>query len=196
MDIIYAEKYYKQIQERFPYLSEKQINKIVKYGLRSFFAHNKLGADVLLKSNYYTAYIGKLFNKMDLFAYYYNIKMKFKLRIKYKRSKTPFNGKYYFSMNEQQYQEHFGKKKMKQKKIRFEWLRIYKLYDEIALYKPKYVFEFEHPDVGFYKKLKNFTVKRMHLIAKQNKDGQLEPVSKCTIKKYETKHDKRIQRRA
>ena len=70
MDIIYAEKYYKQIKERVPYLSEKQIDKIVKYGLRSFFAHNKLGADILLKSNYYTAYVGRLYNKMDLFARY------------------------------------------------------------------------------------------------------------------------------
>lgn len=192
MDIIYAEKYYKQIQERFPYLSEKQIDKIVKYGLRSFFAHNKLGADVLLKSNYYTAYVGKLFNKMDLFAYYYNIKMKFKLRIKHKRSKTPFNGKYYFGMNEEQYQFYFGKRKNKQKKIRFEWLRIYKLFDELALYKPKYVFEFDYEDVGYYKKMKDFTVKRMHLVAKQNKDGILEPVSKCTIKKNETNRNKRI----
>ena len=192
MDIVYAEKYYKQIQERFPYLSEKQIDKIVKYGLRSFFAHNKLGADVLLKSNYYTAYVGKLFNKMNLFAYYYNIKMKFKLRIKYKRSKVPFNGKYYFSMNEEQYQFYFGKGKNKQKKIKFERLRIYKLYDELALYKPKYVFEFNHSDIGFCRLMKNFTIKRMHLIAKQNKDRKLEPVSKCTIKKNETNRNKRI----
>ena len=31
MDIVYAEKYFKQVRERFSYLSEKQIEKIVKY---------------------------------------------------------------------------------------------------------------------------------------------------------------------
>ena len=102
MEIVHAEKYYKQIQERYPYLSEKQIDKIVKYGLRSFFAHNKFGADILLKSHYYTAYVGKLFNQVQLFAVYRIIKMKLKLRIKYKRSKQQFNGKYYFGLKKEQ----------------------------------------------------------------------------------------------
>lgn len=196
MDIVYAEKYFKQVQERFPYLSEKQIEKIVKYGLRSFFAHNKLGADILLKSNYYTAYIGKLFNKMNLFAYYYNIKMKLKLRIKHKRKRRPFNGRYYFSMNEEDYQKYFGPRKSKQKKIKFDKLRIYKLYEELALYKPAYIFEFEHEDVGYCRLLHNYTVRRMHLVGKKNKDGKVEPVSNNVKKNYETNSNKRIQRRS
>lgn len=61
MDIINPEKYYKQVQERFPELSIKQIDKIVKYGLRSFVGHNAIGGDVFLKSNYLAAYCGKLF---------------------------------------------------------------------------------------------------------------------------------------
>ena len=195
MDIVYAEKYFKQVRERFSYLSEKQIEKIVKYGLRSFFAHNKLGADVLLKSNYYTAYVGKLYNNMTLFSYYYNIKMKLKLRIKHKRKKLPFNGKYYFSMNEEDYQKYFGYRKPKQRKIKFEKLRIYKLYEELALYKPAYIFEFEHEDVGYSKRLKNITIRRMHLVGKKNKDGKVEPVSNNVKKNYETNSNKWIQRR-
>ena len=96
MDIIYAEKYYSQIKERYPDLSEKQIDKIIKYGLRSFFMHNSYGADVLIKSNYYTAYVGKLFMDESIFKKYRGIKNKIKLRIKYLRAKTKFNGKYYF----------------------------------------------------------------------------------------------------
>lgn len=178
MDIVYAEKYYKQIQERYPYLSEKQIDKIVKYGLRSFFAHNKFGADVLLKSHYYTAYVGKLFNNMDIFALYYNIKLKLKLRIKYKRSKQQFNGKYYFGLKKDKYEELFGKTKKKNKVLRFEKLSIFKLYDECLLHKPDYVFEFSHEDDKFYICWKKAKISRYHLIAKRNKDGIIEPVGK------------------
>ena len=178
MDIVYVEKYYKQIQEKFPYLSEKQIDKIVKYGLRSFFAVNRFGGDVLLKSNYYTGYIGKLYKNMSFFAIYYNVKMRIKLRIKYRREKTIFNGKYYFGLKKEQYEQLFGKNKQKHKTIKFEKFRCFKLYDECLLYKPDYVFEFAHDDMGFMKIIKNFTLKRYNLIAKRDKDGIMQPVGK------------------
>lgn len=177
MDIIYAEKYYKQIKERFPYLSEKQIDKIVKYGLRSFFAHNKLGADILLKSNYYTAYVGRLYNKMDLFARYWAFKMRIKLRIKYRRSKVPFNGKYYIPLTQEEYNKYFPRNG--RKKFVFNNVTIYKLYEECALYKPDYILEIDYPeDLGFVKKLKTHTTRNVRLYAKKNKDGQVTPVNK------------------
>lgn len=178
MDIVYAEKYYKQIKEKFPYLSEKQIDKIVKYGLRSFFAHNKFGGDVLLKSQYYTAYAGKLFNNTSLFSIYYNIKSKLKLRIKYKRSKQQFDGKYYFGLKKEQYEELFGGMKKKSKILKFDKLSIFKLYEECLLNKPDYVFEFNHEDGPFYISWKKAKISRYHLIAKRNKDGIIEPVGK------------------
>ena len=67
MKITNAEQYYKQVQERFPELSLKQIDQICKYGLRSFAGHNMIGGDVYLKSNYFSGYCGKLFLKQELF---------------------------------------------------------------------------------------------------------------------------------
>lgn len=187
MDIVYAEKYYKQVKERFPCLNEKQIDKIIKYGLRSFYAHNKFGGDVLLKSRYYTGYIGRLFINMKFFAYYYVLKMKTKIRIKYKRSKTVFNGKYYFGLKKDVYEQHFGKRKQKKKTIVFDSLPIYKIYEECLLHKPDYVFEFDHKDEGFFKKKKNFKLSRYNLIAKRNKDGILEPVGQEVKYKWKKK---------
>lgn len=192
MDVIYAEKYYKQIQERFPYLSEKQIDKIVKYGLRSFFVHNRFGADVLLKSNYYTAYVGKLYNKMDLFARYWAIKMRIKLRIKYRRAKTPFNGKYYIGLRKEDYDKYFPRKG--RKLFVFNDVNIYKLYEECILYKPDYVLEIDYPeDLGFLKKLKTHTTRNVRLYAKKNKDGKVTPVDKEVTN--ETNSNKRMKRR-
>lgn len=187
MDIVYAEKYYKQVQERFPELSEKQIDKIIKYGLRSFFAHNKFGGDVLLKSNYYTAYAGRLFINMNFFACYYVLKMKIKLRIKYKRSKTVFNGKYYFGLKKDKYDELFGKGKHKRKTVVFEKLPIYKVYEECLLHKPDYIFEFDHKDIGFFKLKRNFRLSRYNLIARRNKNGIIEPVGQEVKYKWKKK---------
>lgn len=187
MDIVYAEKYYKQVKERFPILSEKQIDKIIKYGLRSFFAHNKFGGDVLLKSNYYTGYVGRLFKNMKFFAYYYVIKMKIKLRIKYKRSKTVFNGKYYFGLKKDVYEELFGHRMQKKKTIKFDKIPIYKMYEECLLHKPDYIFEFDHKDEGFCKYKKNFKLSRYNLIAKRNKNGIMEPVGKEIKYKWKKK---------
>lgn len=178
MDIVYAEKYYKQVKERFPMLSEKQIDKIIKYGLRSFFAHNKFGGDVLLKSNYYTGYVGRLFTNMKFFAFYYVNKMKLKMRIKYKRAKTVFNGKYYFGFKDSEYQELFGKNRKKSRVLYFPEIKIYKMYEECALHKPDYIFEFDHKEEGFCEKKKKFKISRYHLVAKRDKNGILQPVGK------------------
>ena len=82
MEIVNVEKYYDKIQERFPDLSKKQIDKIVKFGLRSYYNHNLYGGDVLNKSKYFTMYTGKLFGDNMLFYQYRMIKNKIKLSIK------------------------------------------------------------------------------------------------------------------
>lgn len=188
MDIVYAEKYYNQVQERFPQLSKKQIDKIIKYGLRSFVAHTKLGGDIFLTTTYYNAYFGRLYNQSKLFAHYYALKMKIKLRIKYKRRKQIFNGKYYFGLKQDEYDALFGKFKKKTKAIHFERLTVYKMYEECILYKPDYVFEFEHKDDKFCKVEKNITIPRYHLIARRDKNGILEPVDKNVKYKWSKRY--------
>ena len=113
--------------------------------------------------------------------------MKLKLRIKYKRAKTIFNGKYYFGLKEQQYQVLFGKGKNKRKKICFPEMKIYKIYEECELHKPDYIFEFDHKDGKFCEKKKNFKLSRYNLVAKRDKDGILQPVGKEVKYKWNNK---------
>lgn len=107
MEIINPEKYYKQVQERFPELSIKQIDKIVKYGLRSFLGHNVIGGDVLLKSNYFVAYCGKLFMSENVYKKYTRIKKSIKARIRYRRAKKIYDGRYYFGMMKKDYKKYY-----------------------------------------------------------------------------------------
>lgn len=182
MDIVYAEKYYKQVQERFPFLSIKQIDKIIKYGLRSYFMMTHHGVDVLFKSNYYTAYVGKLFNKPECFWRYYRIKWAIKLRLKYCRNKQPFNGKYYFILSKEAKenkipsQEH--KRGVRKQKYTFDSLTIYKIFDECALHFGDYIYELDYPvDVGFCKKINNFTISKFRLVSIKDENGNFIPVS-------------------
>ena len=59
--------YYDAVQEKFPDLDRKEIEKILKHGLRSFYMINLLGGDVLFKNKTYTMYVGALFNDMKKF---------------------------------------------------------------------------------------------------------------------------------
>lgn len=182
MDIIHSEKYYKQVQERFPYLSITQIDKIVKYGLRSFFMTNHHGGDILLKSNYYTAYVGKLFRHPEIFWKYYRIKWAIKIRIKYCRKKLPFNGKYYFILSKEDYEDKIlnqqKKKGRKRVKYTFDELYVFKIFEECAIHKGDYIFELDYPtDIGFKKKLTNITISKFRLVSKRDENNDFIPVS-------------------
>ena len=61
MELKRIEDYYNKIQERYPDLPIETIDKVLKFGLRSFYINNCYGADTLNKSKYFTMYCGKMF---------------------------------------------------------------------------------------------------------------------------------------
>lgn len=190
MEKIYPDKYYEQVRARYPDLSISQIEKIIKHGLRSFYMINLYGGDVLVKTNYYTAYFGKLFRKKDIFYKYRKLKWRIKYRMQYKRRKTIYNGKYYFGIKADLYNELFPPKTTNKGRSRsrakFDKITIYKIYDEVLLDFPDYVFEIDHEvDGKFAIRYENKKLHNFRLIAKRNKDGEIEPVSQKS--KNETK---------
>lgn len=70
MNIRTVEYYYDKVQEKFPDVERWEIDKILKYGMRSFYTHNLYGGDVLLKSPYFTLYSGKMFGSNLVFYHY------------------------------------------------------------------------------------------------------------------------------
>ena len=135
MDIINPEKYYTQVQERFPELSINQIDKIVKYGLRSFAGHNMIGGDVLLKAPYFTGYCGKLFLKSEIYRKYVLIKKSIKARIRYKRVKKYFDGRYYFGMMKKDYEKYYlPYKQKKNKAMALRNIPLFKSYEECTIF--------------------------------------------------------------
>lgn len=70
MELATCNKYYDKIIERWPELTYKQVDKIIKHGLSSLYLYNLYGGDVLLKHSKYTMYFGKLFNSNKVFYKY------------------------------------------------------------------------------------------------------------------------------
>jgi hypothetical protein len=74
MNLVTCDKYYDKVLERFPELSKKQLDKIIKHGLSSLYLYNLYGGDVLLRNSNYTMYFGKLFRSNLVFYHYSLIK--------------------------------------------------------------------------------------------------------------------------
>lgn len=187
MQLAYPEKYYDKVKERFPNLTYREIDTIIKFGLRSLFINCGYGGDILLRAPYFTMYIGKIFRDEHFFNKYKILKESIKLRIKYKRAKTQWDGYYYFGLTEEQFQEYLSnfkntgmgnKSKGRRKyKITFKDIILYKLLDECRLHKKyKHIFKIKFDlDVGFNVFKQEYTTRNAQYILIK-KDNKWEPV--------------------
>ena len=196
MELATCDKYYDKIKEKWPELSTKQIDKIIKHGLSSLYLYNLYGGDVLLKHPKLTMYFGKLFKSEFIFYDYWMIKWKIKLRIKYRKAKTKYDGYYYFGLNEEQFKEYKSKIKStgrRREKFYFKELRLYKILDECLLHRDlKHIFKIKYPeDCGFFMRKKDYEARDFDYIYKRNKNNEIEPVS------YEQRNsNKHVKRRS
>lgn len=194
MELVTCEKYYDKIKEKWPDLTNKQIDKIVKRGLTSLYLYNLYGGDVLFKHKKFTMYFGKLFYDNLIFYKYWKIKWKIKLRIKYKKHKTKYDGYYYFGLTDQEFKKYKAKIKStgrRREKFKFEQLMFYKMLDECLLeHKFKHIFRIKYPeDCGFTMYKKEYVARDFDYILKRNSDNSIEPIS------YEqTKRNKLVKR--
>lgn len=195
MKLATCDKYYDKILERWPELTYKQVDKIIKHGLSSLYLYNLYGGDVLIKNNKFVMYFGKLFKSGKIFYKYWQIKWKIKLRIKYKKAKTKYDGYYYFGLSEKEFRKYKSKIKStgrRREKFQFQSLLLYKMLDECMLHSEfSHFFRIKYPeDCGFVMFKQEWTARDFDYIYRRNKDNNIEPVS------YEqTKGNKYVKRR-
>lgn len=182
MEIKYIEDYYDKVKEKYPELTEKQIEKILTFGFRSFYTHTLYGGDILSKSPFLTVYCGKCFVDKNKFMEYRQLKLRVKLRIKYKKAHTQWDGFYYFGLSDSEYEYYLSQKKptgKRRQKFHFKNLYLFKIKDEILLNKRKtHVFRIPYPiDCGFSIYKEDVVTRNFDYILRRNKDKQWEPVS-------------------
>ncbi len=150
MEIKTINDYYDSVQQKFPQVDIKDIQRILKFGWKSIYLHNSYGGDVSVRDSDLWCYMGYLKrNSLKYFDYYVK-KLALKIRILYSRRKIPWDGYYYFARSENQYQDYLSqqnKKGRKRKKFTFEKLKLYKILDEckVVEHGNPYIFRTSYP---------------------------------------------------
>lgn len=177
MDIVYPDKYFDKIQEKFPELSETQIKNIVYYGIRALYMMTYYNVDIKCQQREFFAYFGEILHKESEYMKYRKLKMTAKYRILYSREKKPYSGKYYFMLSKEMHD-----KMPKNKKSGEKWpigsIRAYKIQEEAMLQDGTYLYEMDWPkDVGYRKKIFTEDIKHYKCIAKRKDFRTFEPLS-------------------
>lgn len=175
MKIKRVEDYFDQVQEQFPELDRKELEKVLRYGLKSFYMTNLYGADVLVKNRHFTLYVGQMIKNVKKFWEYWHHKHALKLRIKYKRKRPPYDGYYYFGLSEEDYKKYGLDKKKGRKSVTFEKIWAFKIMKEAFLdYNRKYFFKLAVKEEGdFLEVFENLKTSQFSLIAKRDSNQQI-----------------------
>lgn len=141
--------YVDDVQKKFPEVSKKDIERILKFGFRVLHLHESYGGDILLKSkeipNFFFLLGRMTFSNIKHFQYYVK-KMITRIRVIFNKSKPIYNGYYYFALTEKQYQERIMDKQspLGKKKKKFEYgpVMLYKIEKEclVSEFNSAYVF--------------------------------------------------------
>ena len=174
--------YVDKVAERYPTIPKKSIRRILEFGSRSFYMHTYYGCDILLKSNYYTLYCGRMFSSNIEFYKYRLIKKRIKYRFKYARKKPKYSRYYYLGLTEDEYKEYkkqLNSKTKRRQKITFNNVKLFKLLEETVLNRQyMHFFKIEIKDEkGFMIKESELTTRQYEYLGKRNGDQSIDYVS-------------------
>lgn len=97
------------VQEKFPFLTKQEINKILTYGMKMYAFANNQHADVLFidssKDHHHVAHTGEL--GYDSYKHYFRwlTKWRMKERVLYRLLNKEWDGYYYIGLNDEQHEK-------------------------------------------------------------------------------------------
>lgn len=128
MKVTNVNDYVAAVHAKHPDLPEKEVKRILVYGLKMITQYVIAGNDICIKNNNFFFLIGEWrINLLCLFNYYCK-KLATKIAYMYKRLYKPWDGYYYFALTENQFQEYLKQSKRKTKT--FNHVFLYKILDE------------------------------------------------------------------
>ena len=174
--------YVEIVHEQHPELTEEEIKRILVYGWKMILQYVSFGNDVSIRSPKFFFFIGKIPNQaLTTFNYYCN-KLSKRIQYMFRRTKSKWDGYYYFALTENQYLDYL-KQGRKKNKV-FKNIKLYKLLEEckVAQSSRPYIFRISDDKTSwlskFYKELKTNTaeliiqrdpLKMEDLLTSQNK---------------------------
>lgn len=165
-----SKDYIDDLQNLYPQIDRKDLEKIMNYQFRQLYLHNSYGGDTFIQDKEIWMYIGFLRKDSVSYFSYYAKKLSKKIRILYKRKKLQWDGYYYFTMTDNQYQEYLSQQKSKGRKrtyFKMSHIFMFRIEDEcrIRQHNNKYIFRIRSPyDLGFLKYYKDVKLKNPELL--------------------------------
>lgn len=129
--------YLDDLQKLYPTLTRKELEKVCRWSLTNLKKLLFSGMSVDIRSKKLTTHFGYRYSNMQTLQRFYSRQLIKKLRYFYNKREICWDGYYYFSLTDDQYNKIFattpGKRGPKKKKFTFTNLKLYKLLDECKL---------------------------------------------------------------
>ena len=152
MKITNVNDYVDSVHEQFPELTKEEVKRILVYGWKMIIQYVSAGNDISLVTNKSFLFIGKIpTNGLSVFRTYC-YKLSKRIAYMFKRTKSEWDGYYYFVRTEQQYKDYLSQSKKKYKV--FKNVYLFKLLEELKIKYPNvpYIFRLNEDKTGWMKK--------------------------------------------
>ena len=158
MKITTVNDYIDSVHEKFPEIPKEEIKRILVYGWKMILQYVRAGNDVSMITNKEFMFIGKIPSSGLTVFKNYCYKLSRRIAYMFQRTKSQWDGHYYFTRSENQYKDYLSQNKRKYKV--FKDVFLYKLLEEDRIKEPgvPYIFRLNEKKTDwmnkYYKEIK------------------------------------------
>lgn len=158
MKITKIEQYVDSVHEKFPELTRAEVKRILVYGWKMILQYVSAGNDIQIKNSKEFVFIGEIPHTGLSTFKNYCYKLAKRIAYMFQRTKSEWDGYYYFSRSEYQFKKYLEQSKKKIKT--FENVFLYKLLEEVKVkdHSAPYIFRLKEDKTDwmrkYYKELK------------------------------------------
>lgn len=152
MKITTVNDYVDKVHEDFPELTRDEVKRILLYGWKQILQYVVVGNEISIQAEKYFCFIGQI-PQTGLGAFQkYCRKLANRIAYMFRRTKSEWDGYYYFTRSENQYKEYLKQKRCKYKV--FKDVFLYKLYEELKVANPSapYIFRLDEDKTSYMHK--------------------------------------------
>lgn len=167
-----VDDYLEELQKQFPDIPQRELKRILVYGWKMILQYIKNGQSISITSNSFFMHIGHLTTDALVNFNTYCKKLANRISYMFRRTKSKWDGYYYFTRTENQYKEYLLQNKKKYKI--FKNVILYKIFDVARLKDHSNPYIFRIPSEYIYTKskyLEEFRTNKAEFI------GQRDPVN-------------------
>ena len=138
MKITTVNDYIDSVHEKFPEIPKEEIKRILVYGWKMILQYVRAGNDVSMITNKEFMFIGKIPSSGLTVFKNYCYKLSRRIAYMFQRTKSQWDGYYYFTRSENQYKDYLSQNKRKYKVFKSSAPYIFRLNEQKTGWMTKY----------------------------------------------------------